>query len=658
MSDHRNALLFVQPAIDSPGTLPQPTISIARIDRRADNCIAARQKVIDLWKRTHPFGQISWSSNCWDVTDALRRTMKGYVPRRRALINFTKHRGSGQRLGAPFPEDNDLADLIKAFVCRRHAHGPVTALRHMVYVRAWRYLVAVMSRIDPAELTPSVFNKAALAATARETSTTAYSIHVLLENIADTLDELHIVKLRLNWAWAKKSRPPGFGGPKQKKLTDKSKEDRRASDEVVFAVAQLYRVVPQSEWADRLCVLLATILVCTGLRLGQVLCLRAEMPHFDADTGEHYILLVPFKRAEATRKPLLPSTVDLLKDVFSELLQMTSTCREVAQWLEKHPEKVHLPYADGPDRILTATQIRVWFGLSESQYCYRRKRWNIEGEAVLLSTLNERLRKNRFDGPAVPGNGHDELKLSDCLSISFLGAMKRGGTPMRHVVHPVSGQHVSDRIRGRQSKGKIRNPNIFQRYSLVDEDGNPWSARSHSFRHKLNDALDKGGVPDLIQAQWFGRANPRDNEAYQYPDMAEMREKARQLILDGKLHGSSASLLQQVVPECRNDAAKAMVQDAHPTAGGYCLQSFAQIQCVESGQCLEDCQSYHWASGEWERKDELEEIQANVSRKLEVVLGGMTEVEARNDQFFLRQLDKLKAVSKILQSLENGTNDK
>ncbi|WP_145956295.1 hypothetical protein [Burkholderia pseudomallei] len=404
------------------GIAPPPA-PLVQLDPRAENCISARRQFIELYKTSQPFGAVDWSLSCWDVTDALRQTLKGYSGRKRALINFSQHREEEQQergllVGAPFPERDDLADVIKAFACRRHVLNQVTAARHMVYIRAWRHLVAAMRSTDIAEVTPAVFNSAALAA-AKEAPSTRYNTHGALECIADTLDELHLVKVRLRWAWIKKKRGRSHGGSRQIKLHDAPEVDRRVSDEVVFAIAQLYRSVPRTAWADRVCVLLATILVCTGLRLGQVLSLRAEMPIFDETTNEYYLRLVPFKRSDARRKTLLTATVDLINDVFRELLEMTQPCRTVARWLAKNPGKVYLPEPDRIDGTIHAKEVQKWLGLSDGQFSYRWEKWGFTSEVVSLAALHERLMVHRYNGPAVPGAKSGRLLLEDCLSISF-----------------------------------------------------------------------------------------------------------------------------------------------------------------------------------------------------------------------------------------------
>lgn len=645
------------PTVPAVGAVPRPA-SVVQLDPRADNCISARRQFIELYKTSQPFGVIDWSASCWDVTDALQQTLKGYSGRKRALVHFTQHRDEeqrhrGLRVGVPFPEGDDLADVIKAFACRRHVLKQVTATRQMAYVRAWRYLVAAMRSTDISEVTPAVFNSAALAA-AKEKPSSRYTIHSALECIADTLDELHLVKVRLRWAWAKKKRGRSHGGSKQIKLHEEPEVDRRVSDEVVFAIAQLYRIVPRTAWADRVCVLLATILVCTGLRLGQVLSLRAEMPLYDDATNEYYLRLVPFKRSDARRKTLLTATVDLLNNVFRELLEMTHQCRKVAHWLAQNPGKVYLPEPDGIDGMIHAKEVRKWLGLSKAQFSYRWKKWGFAGDVVSLDALHERLRVHRYDGPAVPGAKNERLLLEDCLSISFFDAMRRRGTALICAVRPITEQNVSDCLRGRQKGDAPAQPNIFDRYGLTDATGNSLTARSHGFRHKLSDALDKGGAPDLAQAQWFGRANPRDNKAYQYRTASETREKARKLLLRGELHGRCADLLNQVRPDQREDAAQSLVHVAHATAGGYCLQNFAQVECDHFGECLNDCRSFHSAPEELEREDELIAIREDVSRRLRVILDRMSSADAENDEYYASLHRQLTSVNKLLKSIEEN----
>lgn len=224
---------------------------------------------------------------------------------------------------------------------------------------------------------------------------------------------------------------------------------------------------------------------------------------------------------------------------------------------------------------------------------------------------------------------------------------------MRHVVRPVTDQHVSDCLRGRRLSGGRTGETIFDRHDLKDKQGAPLSARSHGFRHKLNDALDKGGAPDLIQAQWFGRANPRDNNAYQYRTADEQRERARALLAGGYLRGRYEDLLKHVAPEQRQEVVETLIQVAHPTAGGYCLQNFAQVDCEHCGQCVDDCPSFHWAPAETDRKGELLAIRSAIMRKVKIVLKNTSRLKSDRDEGLALHVRQLKSINRILKTMED-----
>ncbi|OAK93004.1 hypothetical protein AB851_02185 [Ralstonia pseudosolanacearum] len=131
-----------------------------------------------------------------------------------------------------------------------------------------------------------------------------------------------------------------------------------------------------------------------------------------------------------------------------------------------------------------------------------------------------------------------------------------------------------------------------------------------------------------------------------------MRERARDLLIKGQLSGPLAELLNEVAPECREDAAESLVQVAHPTSGGYCLQNFAQVDCEHCGQCLDDCNSFHWVPAETEREDELIAIRDDVSRRLRVMLDEMSSTGTVNDESFERLNHQLGFVNQILESIQ------
>ncbi|ARL24848.1 hypothetical protein BOC55_10130 [Burkholderia pseudomallei] len=115
-------------------------------------------------------------------------------------------------------------------------------------------------------------------------------------------------------------------------------------------------------------------------------------------------------------------------------------------------------------------------------------------------------------------------------------------------------------------------------------------------------------------------------------------------------------MLNQVAPDQRNDAAESLVQVAHATAGGYCLQNFAQVECDHFGECLNDCRSFHWAPEALEREEELIAIRDDVSRRLRIILDKMSSADAKNDEYFASLHRQLTSVNKILKSIEENKN--
>ncbi|MBF3699437.1 hypothetical protein ISG25_08570 [Burkholderia pseudomallei] len=126
------------------------------------------------------------------------------------------------------------------------------------------------------------------------------------------------------------------------------------------------------------------------------------------------------------------------------------------------------------------------------------------------------------------------------------------------------------------------------------------------------------------------------------------------MLLQGQLHGRCADLLSQVAPSQRKAAAESLVQVAHATAGGYCIQNFAQVECDEFGQCHADCHSFHSAPTEAERKEELIDIRDDISRRLRIILDNMASDDAENDEYFASLQRQLRSVNDVLKSIEES----
>jgi len=144
------------------------------------------------------------------------------------------------------------------------------------------------------------------------------------------------------------------------------------------------------------------------------------------------------------------------------------------------------------------------------------------------------------------------------------------------------------------------------RASLRGPDGNLLRVNSHAFRHWLNDLLDRGGLSDLEQAEYFGRRNPRDNRAYQTMTPAERSRKAREDLKAGTLRGPLAQVIARL-PVARIDAVlAARVQAVHVVPGGLCFHQFSQSPCPNQMACTDGCGDFHWQTDDSVARRELE----------------------------------------------------
>jgi hypothetical protein len=180
------------------------------------------------------------------------------------------------------------------------------------------------------------------------------------------------------------------------------------------------------------------------------------------------------------------------------------------------------------------------------------------------------------------------------------------------LVRPISEQNMSDFLCGRST---IKN--IFERNDYKNYDGTPYKIRTHQFRHFLNTLANEGGLNDVELAWWFGRKNIGDNQAYDHRTATQMTEKARQMILSGKIMGPIADAAKQLSPVDAQEFIATQVNAVHHTPYGLCLHDFAQNPCDKHLNCLSGCKEFHRTKGNQTEREGLKTLKSQVTTALE-----------------------------------------
>ncbi|MDR5884127.1 hypothetical protein QCE69_38220, partial [Caballeronia sp. LZ032] len=285
------------------------------------NWLVNRATLIARAQAANPFAGVEWKSPVWNVSDAYRHRMRSYkadAPVQRLL--FTQHGVRPRELGAALA--GAFGDVVKSFVCVRHQQRGQSAVSHMVFVRATRYVYEALAdrAHEIGELTGDHLDAAVAALFERERESSAYKVVGHIEEFADMLDRNGLCRQRLDWRYRRKVRPCFASDGRRKGDGGNVKRRGLLPDEhTIQAIGTLYQRIPRGlpptdpASADRIVVLIATLMVCTGLRIGEVLTLPAR-PLSSEEDGSKLLRYARLKgraddiAVEWTHKPLLSET--------------------------------------------------------------------------------------------------------------------------------------------------------------------------------------------------------------------------------------------------------------------------------------------------------------------------------------------------------------
>lgn len=582
------------------------------------NWLANRALLVSRARVAVPFPGVDWDSSIWDVSDAYRHRTRAYKADRPAQrLLFTQHSNTPRLLGAPL--NTPFGDVVKSLVCLRYRQRGQSAVSHMVFVRSTRYVFDALAdrEYDIGELTADHLDAAAAKLFERERESTAYKVVGHMEEFADALDRNGLCRTRLDWRCRRKSRPRSMT---LDRIDAEAKEARSQSrlpdEEAIRAIGTLYQQIPRGASshdpvsADRIMILIATVMVCTGLRIGEMLTLPKTKTLSVAEDGSKSLRYARLKgraddvTVEWESKPLLTATEQVVEAALAELHEATEGARQVARSF--HESGNLLAGIPLPAEI-SGCLLPAILGLRSRSVAQFLKARNIAYDVVAKrirvnrDALFEGLRGDHWTFPMIPGPPNRGLPLHEALCVAYANQMHRGSrSTLTYAARPITDQNVRDFLTGR---GVISS--IFERHAIVDVHGGRINVRSHGFRHFLNHLLDEGGAPDLVQTKWFGRKYASDTKAYQHLTLAQKAERVVADIMGGQVGGAVTEIAKVLPVEVARTFLAARIHAVHDVGPGMCIHDFQMSPCPRHLQCTVNCDEYIWLKQDASRADEL-----------------------------------------------------
>ncbi len=544
----------------------------------------------------------NWNSMRWDVTSTFGPKTRAGKGRNTLSLIFTRDR---QAAGA---DDMDYrapyGDLIKALVVLRYEAKPRTrdAIQQFIDVYRQLYECIPANQNELRLLTPESFDLAGRNIQKRYAKTTAKNMIGRLEELADLLDANNLVSCQLNFRCRTKHPSEGdadiskqrFDVPESLGKTI----DKRVSVQVLAAIGQLNLAIPMSNTADALLVRLVMLLALVGRRIGEILSLPDQKVQYNIH-GKPFLIYFVEKKSVGIQKVtserlwLIPQTAGLIEKLLSDIKTLTEKARLIAIKViaTGRPDLSELPIQEW----ISGADLSHWLGISKTSARQWARQRSIPFVIVkrkclyLRADIEFALRPEAMTRPVMTTSSiQKELFVSDLLFIAKSGTFHRKKATKPYASVPVTEGQVRDFLSVRKNL-----KNAFERYGVLKQI-DALRKNPHSFRHFLNDLLDRSGMPLLAQTAWFGRLNPVQTTEYHATSAAQRVLEASKFV--AQLDANKASPASLTQPPVTFNQMKQLGQQrpVHDLGDGACSHHQRQAPCPHSLKAPATSRDYYW----------------------------------------------------------------
>ncbi|MBD2232516.1 integrase [Phormidium tenue] len=573
------------------------------------------QDLIKLAKQLSPegFESVIWDKSIWTVTGGKLIKLSGKNLSKADLVFHFSPKLGGEPIPSPW------SDYIKALFLLRFHQKQQSTPNQRNFITTLGYVAYAMTKkgLDIARLTPEYLDLACRLLSEHYSESLAYNMHKAVNEFAAYCDANRLCKAYLNYKYHKMSRPDTTGGVGYKRLDDPEaleiQHEKMVDPKIYQILGELYQKVPKDH-DYRFYILLLTLMACTGRRYSEISLLPLQQVNQD-DEGRSFIEYFPRKtnRGSITlpkRQLFLPTkVVGIVASVIDELIESCARTREVAAEVRR---------CNGPD-------IRFLAHIKDDDKLYKEDLGNLGITTSLFG------RQNRFfqegwvlhDKKNCHSNGKTKpyTNKQNLIEFCYLDFRQEFVSPivtdlqgkdyfledMLAIRHPKKKEKFHFWVASQCTHAMLTTflryfPDLAKEYASISASTD---FTSHHFRHTLNTLLDEGGLTDLLQTRWFGRANRHDTKAYQHTSREKKALLFREAIKDGQAGGLLARQVVNLPIDLQDAVLEARVQAVHDVGPGFCIHNFVQTPCERHLQCTAECKDYVWIKDDPDRIEEL-----------------------------------------------------
>ncbi len=167
------------------------------------------------------------------------------------------------------------------------------------------------------------------------------------------------------------------------------------------------------------------------------------------------------------------------------------------------------------------------------------------------------------------------------------------------------------------SRNRLKYPikTIFQRFGIVDENGDEISLTSHQLRVWLSTNAERGGMDSWHLAKWAGRSRIQDNVHY---DLRTSKEKEDQVraVLQLTDRPTVLEAIKLNLPVSYEDLGLKRIGIADVTEYGMCTHDYAMSPCTKGGECM-TCKEHVCIKGMPKTLERIKQLESLVESQFE-----------------------------------------
>jgi hypothetical protein len=528
---------------------------------------------------------LPFDERIWDISSSI--VTKG---RNRAVrVIFSNYHAAKSGREIPTMSASFLP-FAKAYFRYSFALRPSTAWPNRLV--ALRAIDEVLSRRGPHSQVTSISHE--ILDEARDLILEGYSHSVAakvageIEFISDFLMESELAQLKNRWL--RNLSRPADSDSRVGKAADKARAEKMPSVRAIEAMAHLFCNATEP---DELYIGSALALLhCAPQRINETVRLpvSCEVESFDLEKRTQYGLRLPGSKGfDNSVRWILPTMIPVARKAIKNLINVSESARKIALWYEHNPRKLFLPeqleHLRTKEFLLPFEVSQILYGNVHEQraydWCKREKVASSDGKFSFdsLQMVVVAMLPKAFPY-AQPG-----LLFSDALFICRRFEMHATLTTYACLIDYITSDKISSRI-NRSSSGMRT---IFERLNLSEDDGSPISVRSHQLRHYLNTLAQANNVSQIDIALWSGRADIRQNSAYDHVSSESLLAKARNIALHKNSDVFGGDLNTKAIRiAVRRDEVTGVLRNksAHITDYGMCTHEYSSSPCQINFDCL------------------------------------------------------------------------